>query len=408
MKRYFLYIICLLSILVVSPAFAAKVTKVVITAVEPVVGETRSFKASVPETASTEVYEVHWSGEFEDGRFVQGNDYTMTIKLRIKASSNNVFAPAPKINATINGHKGKISVIREYKAINVRYTWKELGGPNPNNPKTKLKAKLAEIAAAYTATNADDDKVILEYLKKSLPNAEIWLAGGSYKYTRKLPTETKDGHLSVAIGINCDGVSLDRYSFSVVIPAIGKSPEATMLNADKKLMEQALKNLIVTAKSTGDDVLDAVKAAATHGTTADWDNGYKYNAPKSNVQGSIDGNIIIALGDSKDYIHAYKILPIAGSASDAAVDADFSALSKALHNHAVNNSTSQQELIDIAFASITNGSNLTFISFSKTEATYDNEGKIIMRFELENNGAHLYETIQTQATDSYRYIREQR
>ena len=111
-----------------------------------------------------------------------------------------------------------------------------------------------------------------------------------------------------------------------------------MLNADKKLMEQALKNLIVTAKSTGDDVLAAVKAAATHGTTADWDNGYKYNAPKSNVQGSIDGNIIIALGDSKDYIHAYKILPIAGSASDAAVDADFSALSKALHNHAVNNS----------------------------------------------------------------------
>lgn len=387
MKRYFLYIICLISILVASPAFAAKVTKVVITAVEPVVGETRSFKASVPETASTEVYEVHWSGEFEDGRFVQGNDYTMTVKLRIKASSNNVFAPAPKINATINGHKGKISVIREYKAINVRYTWKELGGPNPNNPKTKLKAKLAEIAAAYTATNADDDKVILEYLKKSLPNAEIWLAGGSYKYTRKLPTETKDGHLSVTIGINCDGVSLDRYSFSVVIPAIGKSPEATMLNADKKLMEQALKNLIVTAKSTGDDVLAAVKAAATHGTTADWDNGYKYNAPKSNVQGSIDGNIIIALGDSKDYIHAYKILPIAGSASDAVVDADFSALSKALHNHAVNNSTTQQELLDIAFASITNGSDLTFVSFSKTEATYDNEGKIIMRFELENNGA---------------------
>ena len=164
MKRYFLYIICLLSILVASPAFAAKVTKVVITAVEPVVGETHSFKASVPETASTEVYEVHWSGEFEDGRFVQGNDYTMTVKLRIKASSNNVFAPAPKINATINGHKGKISVIREYKAINVRYTWKELGGPNPNNPKTKLRTKLAEIAAAYTATNADDDKVILEYL----------------------------------------------------------------------------------------------------------------------------------------------------------------------------------------------------------------------------------------------------
>ena len=70
MKRHFLLIACLLSILFSGGVSAANVTKVVITAVEPVVGEVRSFKASVPETASTEVYEVHWLGEFENGRFV--------------------------------------------------------------------------------------------------------------------------------------------------------------------------------------------------------------------------------------------------------------------------------------------------------------------------------------------------
>ena len=164
MKKYLLFIACLLTMLMPMTAFAAKVTKIVITAVEPVVGEKRSFKASVPETASTEIYEVHWSGEFENGVFVQGNNYTMTVKLRIKESSKNVFAPSPNINATINGHKAKV-VNGEYKTVSVKYTWKELGGPNPNNPKTKLKTKLKELAAAYKATKADDDKVIIKFLK---------------------------------------------------------------------------------------------------------------------------------------------------------------------------------------------------------------------------------------------------
>ena len=367
--------------------FAANVTKVVITAVEPVVGEVRSFKASVPETASTEVYEVHWSGEFENGRFVQGNNYTMTVKLRIKASSSNVFAPASKINATINGHKGKVSVVREYKAISVKYTWKELGGPNPNNPKTKLRTRLAEIAAAYTARNTDDDKVLMNYLREQLPGAQIWSTGGSYSYTRKVPSETVDGKITVSIGITYEGVTLDNYNFSVLLPALNKSPEAAKLQADMNLMKTALKNLMVTAHTTGDDVLAAVNAAAVNGTRATWDKDYKYSAPTAVIQGSIDGDIILALGDKRDYFHAHKTLPVNGSAADAAIDADFSALSKALHNHPVNNSTTQQELINLASSAIKNGSKLTFTGFTKTEATYDNKGRIVINFELEYKDA---------------------
>ena len=383
MKRHFLLIACLLSILFSGGVSAANVTKVIITAVEPVVGEVRSFKASVPETASTEVYEVHWLGEFENGRFVQGNNYTMTVRLRIKASSSNVFAPASKINATINGHKGKVSVVREYKAISVKYTWKELGGPNPNNPKTKLRTRLAEIAAAYTARNTDDDKVLMNYIRKQLPGAQIWSTGGSYSYTRKVPSETVDGNITVSIGITYEGVTLDNYNFSVLLPALNKSPEAAKLQADMDLMKTALKNLMVTAQTTGNDVLAAVNAAAVNGTTAIWDKDYKYSAPTANIQGSIDGDIILALGDKRDYFHAHKTLPVNGSPADAAIDADFSALSKALHNHSVNNSTTQQELIDLASSAIKNGSKLTFTSFTKTEATYDNKGRIVICFELE-------------------------
>ena len=105
MKINFLLAACLLSLFIPLTVFAANVTKVVITAVEPMVGEKQSFKASVPATASTEIYEVLWNGEFDNGVFVQGRDYTMTVKLRIKASSSNVFSTTSNINVTINGHK---------------------------------------------------------------------------------------------------------------------------------------------------------------------------------------------------------------------------------------------------------------------------------------------------------------
>ncbi len=387
MKRHFLLIAFILSVLFSGIVSAANVTKVTITTKEPLVGEKQSFKASVPETASTEIYEVHWSGEFENGRFVQGNNYTMTVRLRIKASSSNVFAPASKSNATINGHKGKVSVVREYKAISVKYTWKELGGPNPDNPKTKLRTRLAEIAAAYTARNTDNDKVLMNHLREQLPGAQIWSTGGSYSYTRKVPSETVDGNITVSIGITYEGVTLDNYNFSVLLPALNKSPEAAKLQADMNLMKTALKNLMVTAHTTGDDVLAAVNAAAVNGTRATWDIDYKYSAPTAVIQGSIDGDIILALGDKRDYFHAHKTLPVNGSAADAAIDADFSALSKALHNHSVNNSTTQEELINVASDAIKNGSKLSFASFTKTDATYYNEGKIVICFELTNKEA---------------------
>ena len=91
MKKVVLLIACIIAIFSPVATFAANVTKIVITTTQPQVGKKPSYKASVPATASTEVYEVQWNGEFDNGAFVQGRDYTMTVKLRIKASSSNVF-----------------------------------------------------------------------------------------------------------------------------------------------------------------------------------------------------------------------------------------------------------------------------------------------------------------------------
>lgn len=385
MKKFF--IASLLSLLFSVTASAAYVTKVTITTAEPKVGEKFSFKASVPETASTEVCNVYWSGEFDNGKFVQGNDYTITIKLRIKASSSNIFATSSRINATVNGNKAQVTGSNDVNrakesTITVKYTWKTLGGENPNNPKTKLKAKLSALAAEYKANNATNDKELLAYLNKKLPDAQIWFAGDAYRYTRRMPTDTNDGHVSMAIGITCDGVTLDKYYFTVSLPATNKSPEAVNLKADMERMKSALQELLITAKTTGDDVLKAVNAASMHGTKAVWDKNYRYEAPTSNIQGSIVGNIIVALGDKRDIISVHKVLPINGSAADAAIDADVSALSKALRTCGANNSTTEEELLSVANASMKNGTKLTLKGFAKTDATYDKEGKIVMDFEL--------------------------
>ncbi len=385
MKTRLMIIVCLLAIVLPCATFAKTITKVTISIDEPTVGGLPPQNASVPETASTEITAVSWSGEFDGEKFIQGNNYTITIKIKVKDSSANTFSPTSTINATVNGKKARASYVGA-KNITVKYTWKTLGGENPNTPQYKIKSQLAELAKAYTATNATDDKEVLEYLRKKLPQAEIWCAGGAYKYTRKMPSETKDGNFSMTIGITMDGITIERYGFLAVIPALNKSEDATNLDADRVLMEAALRDFDTTAKTTPEEILAALNAAATHGTQAAWGDKFAYDAPSSNSRGSIVGDIIISLGDKRAIISAHKVLPIDGTPDDAAVDADFSAILRALKAHKVTKNTTEQELMAIANAAIKNDSKLTCTGFSVSLPDYDREGKVVLNMELELNG----------------------
>lgn len=385
MKTRLMIIVCLLAIVLPCATFAKTITKVTISIDEPTVGGLPPQNASVPETASTEITAVSWSGEFDGEKFIQGNNYSVTIKIKVKDSSANTFSSSSPVNATVNGKKARVSY-NGAKSITVKYTWKTLGGENPNTPQYKIKSQLAELAKAYTATNATDDKEVLEYLRKALPQAEIWCAGGTYKYTRKLPSDTKDGNFSMTIGITMDGITIERYGFLAVIPALNKSEDATNLDADRVLMEAALRDFDTTAKTTPEEILAALNAAATHGTQAAWGDKFAYDAPSSNSSGSIVGDIIISLGDKRAIISAHKVLPIDGTPDDAAVDADFSAILRALKAYEVTKNTTEQELMTVARAAIKNDSKLTCTGFSVSLPDYDREGKVVLNMELELNG----------------------
>ena len=385
MKRHLLLLAFLVSTFLPIAAADEYVKQITIKIQEPAVGAIPTYEASVDQHQRIRVAEVIWTGEFDNGKFVRGRNYTVAVRVMIDESSPYMFAKPSQSVITINGKKGQVTSSGQ-KKMKIEYDWKELGGPNPDLPENKLKASLNELAAAYIATNTTNKDDVLKYLKKEMPNAEIWLAGGAYQSTQLLPTETEDGNFSITIGITKGSVTLDKYSFTVTIPARNKSPYAQKLNEDMILMKRALKDLMVTAKTTGKEVLAAVNAASIHGTKATWGNNYAYNAPTSSLQGGIHGDIILTLGDKRDIIAAHKVLPIDGSATDAAIDTDFSALSKALSAHTMTNETTEQEVIEIATAAIKNGSKLTCTSFIKTDATYDNDGKVVANFELELNG----------------------
>lgn len=384
MKRYLLLLAFLVSTFLPIAAADEYVKQITIKIQEPAVGAIPTYEASVDQHQKIRVAEVIWTGEFDNGKFVRGRNYTVAVRVMIDESSPYMFAKPSQSVITINGKKGQVTSSGQ-KKMKIEYDWKELGGPNPDLPENKLKASLNELAAAYIATNTTNKDDVLKYLKKEMPNAEIWLAGGAYQSTQLLPTETEDGNFSITIGITKGSVTLDRYSFTVTIPARNKSPYAQKLNEDMKRMQAALKAHTITAKTTGKEILQIVNAAAVNGTKASWDETFIHNMPTSTMQGSIEGNLILALGDRTEYIRVHKILPIKGDKSDANIDADFHALAKALDNFKVTNTTTKEEVLNVADASITNGSTITLVNFSRIDATYEAEGKIVAYFELKNN-----------------------
>ena len=384
MKRYLLLLAFWTSVLMPIAAAADEyVYQITINIPEPAVGGKPSYEATVDQNQKIQVAEVIWTGEFDNGKFIRGRNYTVAVRVMIDESSPYMFAKPSQSVITINGKKGQVTSSGQ-KKMKIEYDWKELGGPNPDLPENKLKASLNELAAAYIATNTTNKDDILKYLKKEMPNAEIWLAGGAYQSTQLLPTETEDGNFSITIGITKGNVTLDRHSFTVTIPARNKSPYAQKLNEDMKRMQTALKAHTFTAKTTGKDILQIVNTAAVNGTKASWDENFIHNMPTSTMQGSIEGNLILALGDRTEYIRVHKILPIKGDKSDANIDADFDALAKALDNFKVTNITTKEEVLSVANASIKNGSTITCVNFSRIDATYEAEGKIVAYFELKN------------------------
>ena len=392
MKRYLLLLAFLLSTFLPTAAANEYVYQITINIQEPAVDGKPSYEAIADQHQKIQVAEVIWTGEFDNGKFVRGRNYTVAVRVIIDDSSPYMFAKPSQSVITINGKKGEVTAFGQ-KKMKIEYKWKELGGPNPDLPENKLKASLKELEAAYIATNTTNKDDVLEYLKKEIPDAEIWLAGGAYQSTQVLPTETEDGNFSITIGITKGNVTLDRHSFTVTIPARNKSPYAQKLYEDMNRMKAALKAHTVTAKTNPKEIIEVVNAAAIHGTKAQWEGNYTYERSTSNREGFIEGNLILTLGDKKEVIVARRGIPMSGSSPEAAISRDDSAIYSAFKSFTPTNNTTQDDIIKIAQAAITGGSELTLASFTKTEATFDNKGKIQAKFSLKNGQYVRYPSI---------------
>lgn len=392
MKRHFLLLAFLVSILLPITAYAEFVYQITITTQEPKVGDKPSLEASVAQYQKMHVADVNWTGEFEDGRFVQGRNYEVAVKVQINENSNYTFAKPSQSVITINGRKGQVTASGE-KRMTIRYKWKELGGPNPDLPENKLKASLKKVAAAYPATNMTNKDDLLKYLKKEMSGAEIWLVGGAYQSVQRLPTDTDDGYFSITIGITKDNVTLNSHDFTVTIPARNKSPYAQKLYEDKKLMQAALKSHTVSPKTNPKEILSVVNSAAIHGTKAQWEGNYTYEQSTSKKEGLIEGNLVLTLGDEKEVIVARRGIPMSGSSSEAAISRDESAIYSAFKSFIPTNNTTEADIIKVANDAITSGSELSLTSFTKTEATFDNKGKIQATFNLKNGRQASYPSV---------------
>lgn len=104
--------ICMLLGILPTNVFAANITIFNVTVQEPKVGEELSYKASVPETASTYVTNVEWNGKLDAlGKVMPGN-YEVRVTVRIKDGMDDKYIKKPsKDTVKVNGNSAELREI---------------------------------------------------------------------------------------------------------------------------------------------------------------------------------------------------------------------------------------------------------------------------------------------------------
>lgn len=148
MKRFLELIlaICMLFFLLPVTVFATNITIFNVTVDEPKVGEELSYKASVPETASTYVSKVEWNGELDGLGKIKPGKYEVRVTVRVKEGKDNTYIKIPsKDTVKVNGNSAKLrELTADKKQAVVVYTFtvtglrKETQGQEIVNTESKL------------------------------------------------------------------------------------------------------------------------------------------------------------------------------------------------------------------------------------------------------------------------------
>ncbi|MBO7318674.1 MAG: S-layer homology domain-containing protein [Clostridia bacterium] len=112
----------------------------------PKAGEPLPTNASMPESASTYVTNVEWSGTLdENGNAKAGEKYTVKITVRVKDSASDTFMMKSQGKPTVNGNSAKLTeVSKDFKEGIIQYAFGSGKGTASSAVQSSDKPKLSE------------------------------------------------------------------------------------------------------------------------------------------------------------------------------------------------------------------------------------------------------------------------
>ena len=219
------------------------------------------------------------------------------------------------------------------------------------------------------------------------------------KFKRVTPTANQAGYISAQVSIFLDdgeaacevkkeipiagsgaasgGISVDDGNTPKAEPTVD---EKKSLEAAKRAINAAIWEFEVSNDTTADDMLKMAQDAVgkDSGVTVIIEPGnFTITKSTSTVEGTVSATFALTCGNATDAVTAAKTLPLVVNAETQAIDEDRHLISTAIDNIAYNNRVTQEMIMEKMQAAVKNGSSVSWKSFDKTNATYQEDGKII-------------------------------
>lgn len=222
------------------------------------------------------------------------------------------------------------------------------------------------------------------------------------KFKMIKPTAQSAGYISAQVSIFLDSGEA-ACEVKKEIPAIGSGQTGGGISvddgntpkdnaeptADEKKSIAAAKNAInaaiwefeVSNDTTPDDILkmaqDAVGKDSGVTVTLDADNNFTIVKSTSTVNGTVTATLTLTCGNAQDAVAAAKTLPLIVNEQTKAIDEDRHLISVAVDDTiAYSNRVTKEMMLEKARAAVKNGSEVSWKSFHKKNATFQEDGEI--------------------------------
>lgn len=215
------------------------------------------------------------------------------------------------------------------------------------------------------------------------------------------PTAQKAGAVSAVVSIFIDDGEA-AYEVKKEIPATGSSQSAGGISVDdgnnpqevaeptpeekksiaaaKKAISDAIWDFEVSNDTSSSDILkmaqDAVGKDSGVTVTLEPDD-FTITKSSSTVTGSVSATLTLTCGNARDAVPVGKTVPLIVNELTMAIDEDRHLIGVAIDSIAYNNRITPEIILEKAKAAVKNGSSVTWKSFNKRNATFQEDGEII-------------------------------